>query len=133
MRERRGRRDARDGDARRRTDAPRETTTRQVQTTTARKEDVDRDDDVPSLRALRSAHELVVAERDEARGIRERARHCESEARRRLERMKHERDRAREDLKRVLIVVAQVRDGAADVRDLFDFCEASSDAGRDVG
>ena len=48
--------------------------------------------------SLRSAYELVVAERDDARAIRERARHAESDALRRCEKMRIERDDATRDL-----------------------------------
>jgi len=74
--------------------------------------------------ALRSAYELVVAERDDARAIRERARNAERDAARRLEASRLRHDARARHLRRAIDVIEHLRRGRASSGDVDDFLAA---------
>jgi len=74
--------------------------------------------------ALRSAYELVVAERDDARAIRERARNAERDAARRLEASRLRHDARARHLRRAIDVIEHLRHGRARAGDVDDFLDA---------
>ena len=74
--------------------------------------------------ALRSAYELVVAERDDARAIRELARNAERDAARRLEASRRRHDARARHLRRAIDVIEHLRHGRATGEDVDDFLRA---------
>ena len=74
--------------------------------------------------ALRSAYELVVAERDDARAIRELARNAERDAARRLEASRRHHDARARHLRRAIDVIEHLRHGRATGEDVDDFLRA---------
>ena len=74
--------------------------------------------------ALRSAYELVVAERDDARAIRELARNAERDAARRLEASRRRHDARARYLRRAIDVIEHLRHGRATGEDVDDFLRA---------
>ncbi len=76
--------------------------------------------------ALRSAYELVVAERDDARAIRELARNAERDAARRLEASRRRHDARARHLRRAIDVIEHLRHGRATGEDVDNFLRVSS-------